>query len=179
MSISDANNLYKSGKSLFASGAGPSAANNFTSGAMGANSGQIGATSGIYDFGGSAAAGSSSGGLGSFGGGLGGGGSGGSAAAGSNPYGWIAAALLSANVAHNKGISPWSDAIKGKGPGNWIDYYQGKQDGKDHGLGSKIFKEGGAVGEAAKAYTDFGSLDFKNGLKHSLKSIKNIFKPFG
>ena len=31
----------------------------------------------------------------------------------SNPIGWIAAAALAQNVAHNKGISSWGDAMRG------------------------------------------------------------------
>jgi hypothetical protein len=99
-----------------------------------------------------------------------------SAAAGSNPYGWIAAALLSANVAHNKGVSPWSETLKGQGPGNYVDYYQGDQDGKQHGFMSKVLDKDGATGQATKGYTDLMTGDFSNSFKHNKQAVKDIFK---
>jgi hypothetical protein len=55
--------------------------------------------------------------------------SGGSAASGagsalaSNPVGWIIAAALAQNVAHNKGISSWQAGLKGQAGANIGDYY--------------------------------------------------------
>jgi hypothetical protein len=95
-----------------------------------------------------------------------------SAAASSNPYGWIAAALLSANVAHNKGISSWNENLKGHLAGNSLDYYQRG----NHGIGSKIFDGDGTVGQTAKGFTDFMSLDPKNGIENTLGGVKSFFK---
>jgi hypothetical protein len=106
----------------------------------------------------------------------GGGGGGASAAASSNPYGWIAAALLSANVMHNKKISPWSESIKGQGADNLVDYFQGNKDGKQHGAMSKVLDEDGATGNFTKAFTDFGTFDFSNGLKNTKDGFKNALK---
>jgi len=65
-------------------------------------------------FGGGAGA---SGGAAAGGGAASGGGAGASALA-SNPIGWIAAAALAQNVAHNKGIASWQSALKGQAGGN-------------------------------------------------------------
>jgi hypothetical protein len=99
-----------------------------------------------------------------------------SAAASSNPYGWIAAALLSGQVMHNKGISNWGDTFKGQGTSNLVDYYQGNKDGKQHGVMSKVLDEDGATGNFTKAFTDFGTFDFSNGLKNTKDGFKNALK---
>lgn len=104
---------------------------------------------------------------------LGSGGSGGaSGAASSNPYGWIAAAILSANVMHNKGISPWHEGIKGKGGGNLVDYYQKG----GHGIGSKLLDKDGFVGMSGKGFTDIMEGDVTNAWKNSIDGLKNLFK---
>lgn len=115
------------GGGLGAAGAGSIAA---PAGGAGAASGGLGA-GGFGGIGSLAApaggAGATTGGLGSGAAGglsLGGGaaGGGGSSAAGSalasNPVGWIVAAALAQNVAHNKGISSWQAGLKGQAGGN-------------------------------------------------------------
>ncbi len=71
-------------------------------------------------FGGGGAAGGATGATGATTAATGGATAGGSGASGagasalaSNPVGWIIAAALAQNVAHNKGISSWGDALKG------------------------------------------------------------------
>jgi hypothetical protein len=86
------------------------------------------------------------------------------------------AAVLALNTAHNKGISNWGDAPKGKFSGNMLDYYQGDQDGKEHGFMSKIFDPDGATGQLSKSATDFLTLDFSNGLDSAKDGLKNLFK---
>lgn len=81
----------------------------------GGGAGGSGGLSGL--FGGGAA-----GGTGAATGGSSAGGAGASALA-SNPVGWIAAAALGQNVAHNKGISSWQAGLKGQGGANIGDYY--------------------------------------------------------
>ena len=91
----------------------------------------------------------------------------------SNPWAAGAAAILgSANVMHNKDISPWSDSIKGKSGGNLVDYYQ---DG-DHGLFSKLMDADGATGQGTKGITDFLELDFSNAFGNTKDSLKSLFK---
>lgn len=70
-------------------------------GAAGATGGATGATTAAT--GGAAAGGSAAGGASGAG----------ASALASNPVGWIIAAGLAQNVAHNKGISSWGDALKG------------------------------------------------------------------
>jgi hypothetical protein len=87
-----------------------------------------------------------------------------------------AAALLGAQVAHNKGISNWGDTAKGQLLSNTVDYYQGSQDGKEHGFMSKILDPDGATGQLSKSATDFATLDFSNGLKGMEDGLKSLFK---
>lgn len=101
-----------------------------------------------------------------------GGGEGASGSLMSNPYGLAALIIGSANVMHNKGISPWSETLKGKAGGNLVDYYQ---DG-GHGIGSKILDKDGATGRGTKGLTDFLELDFSNALRNSGKSLENLFR---
>lgn len=49
----------------------------------------------------------------------------------SNPIGWIAAAALAQNVAHNKGISSWQAGLKGQAGANIGDYYMKDKWGMD------------------------------------------------
>lgn len=83
-------------------------------GSLAAPSGGAGATSG--GLGSSALSGLSLGGGGTAGGGSAAGGA--TSALASNPVGWIAAAALAQNVAHNKGIASWQSALKGQAGGN-------------------------------------------------------------
>jgi hypothetical protein len=80
------------------------------------------------------------------------------------------AALLAANVAHNKGISPWHETAKGHLGGNTLDYFRNG----DHGFMSKI--TGGSLGDFGKSATDFASLDFGNSLQNAGSGLKNLFK---
>lgn len=163
-------------------------------GGTGAGAGWSGlgaASSGLTYGGGSAAAGSAAGagsgwfGLGgastglSYGGGAaaaGGAGAGGGAALLSNPLTAAAAAVLgSANYLHNKGISSWSDTLKGKAPGNIVDYFQGRQDGKEHGFMSKVLDKDTAHGKFAKSFTDLATLDFGNAFKGATGGLKDLF----
>ncbi len=77
-----------------AAGTGAGAAG--ASGAAGAGAGAAGAGAGAAGASGGAA------------------GSGATSALASNPFGWIVAAALAQNVAHNKGISSWQSAFKGQ-----------------------------------------------------------------
>ena len=82
------------------------------------------------------------------------------------------AVLLSANVAHNKGISPWNETLKGQMPGNLADYYgEG-----NHGFMSKVLDKDGTVGQTFKGFTDFSTLDPKNALKNTFGGVKSAFK---
>lgn len=91
----------------------------------------------------------------------------------SNPWTAAAAAIIgSANVMHNKDISPWSDSIKGKAGGNLVDYYgEG-----GHGIGSKIFDKDGAIGQNVKGFTDIMEFDPKNAIKNLGGGLKSLFK---
>jgi hypothetical protein len=106
--------------------------------------------------------------------------SGGEGAAGGGSSMTAAAApvamVLAANTAHNKGISPWHETLKGRLAGNTIDYYQGKQDGKEHGFMSKVLDDDGAFGNFAKSATDFAELDFSNSFDNAKTGLKNLFK---
>lgn len=138
--------------------------------------------------GGTGAAAGGGGIMGSLGGMFGGGaGAGGAGAAGSglmgaamsNPWTAIAAAIIgAANYADNKGISSWKDTIMGKGGGNVIDYYSGRDDpkGNPHGFIGKLNDKDAAVGQSVKTMTDFSEGDFSNAFKHAGDTIKSIFK---
>lgn len=80
--------------------------------------GGMGGLSGMFGGGGAASGGAAS--SGAAAGGAAGGSSGGAGASAlaSNPIGWIAAAALAQNVAHNKGIASWQSALKGQAGGN-------------------------------------------------------------
>lgn len=129
-----ASGIGASGGGLGASGVGSIAA---PAGGATASTGGLGSlgASGVGSIAAPAGgAGASSGGLGGLGasglslsgtGASAGGGAaagGGSSAAGSalasNPVGWIVAAALAQNVAHNKGIASWQSALKGQAGGN-------------------------------------------------------------
>lgn len=83
-------------------------------GSIAAPAGGAGATSG--GLGGLGASGLSLGGGGAAG--AGGGSSAAGSALASNPVGWVVAAALAQNVAHNKGISSWQAGLKGQAGGN-------------------------------------------------------------
>lgn len=76
----------------------------------GGSTGASGAASGLGSASGAGAASAASGG--------GSAASGAGSALASNPVGWIIAAALAQNVAHNKGISSWQSALKGQSGGN-------------------------------------------------------------
>jgi hypothetical protein len=181
-SMSDWQNAGKLGKSIFGSSA-PTGATNFINSSGGISTAFQ--SPAATQFGGSSLTGAG-GGMGAIqspitGGAtsnaLGGmGGSGGSSALMSNPYGWAAAILASANVMHNKDISPWSETIKGQAGGNLVDYYQGRKDGKEHGFMSKLMDADGATGQATKGITDFLELDFSNAFGNTKDSLKSLFK---
>ncbi len=95
----------------------------------------------------------------------------------SNPWTAAAAAIIGhANYNHNKGISSWSDSLKGKAGGNMLDYYGGAKDGKNHGVIGKVFDKDRSVGKTAKSFTDLSELDFKNAWKNGIGGIKDAFK---
>ena len=95
----------------------------------------------------------------------------------SNPFTLMAAAIIgSAAHDNNKGISSWGDTLKGQAGGKKLDYYGGRNDGKTHGFLGKIADKDGATGQSMKGITDFSELDFKNGFKNSLQSVKSLFK---
>lgn len=95
----------------------------------------------------------------------------------SNPWTAIAAAIIGgANYLDNKGISSWSDTLKGKAGGNMLDYYGGRDDGKTHGLIGKLHDKDRAPGQMTKAMTDLSELDFGNAFKNAKDGIKSIFK---
>lgn len=106
-------------------GAGSTAASGGM-GSMGLGSIMGGGSGAMGGLGSSAVQGSSLGGsvLGGGGGAAAGGGSSGAGAAlASNPVGWIVAAALAQNVAHNKGVSSWQAGLKGQAGMNIGDYY--------------------------------------------------------
>lgn len=168
--------LLGGGSSAAASGAGTGAALNSAAATgasnvaagMGASAGSLPSAASM-GFGGGAAAGGSAAG-----------GAGGSAmgAAFSNPVTGLAA-LIAGNVIYqnNKGISSYSDTLKGRAGGNTLDYYGGRDDGKTHGgILGKIADQDGATGQSLKGITDFSELDFKNGIKNSLDAAKSALK---
>lgn len=178
--LNSAGKLYEyfkpAGSASAGGGLGTGAGQGFESfGAGGANGGTLGYDMNGFMGAGTPAAESSPSWYSSLfnGGGTAAGGQGGaSSAAMSNPYGWAAAILGSANIMHNKGISPWNETIKGKAGGNLVDYYQNGR----HGIGSKLLDKDGATGKATKGITDFLELDFGNALSNTGDSLKNLFK---
>ncbi|AGF91142.1 hypothetical protein SXHG_00120 [Synechococcus phage MRHenn-2013a] len=133
--------------------------------------------------GGGGSAGAAGGATGGSAGGATGGAAGGAAGGGgfgamfSNPWTALAAAIAgTANYQHNKGISSWSDTLKGKAGGEMLDYYGGRADGKTHGLLGKIADQDKSVGKSLKGFTDLSELDFKNAFKNGGDAIKELFK---
>ena len=102
-------------------GGGASTATTATAGATGATT----AATGGAAAGGSAAGGAS--------------GAGASALA-SNPVGWIIAAALAQNVAHNKGISSWGDALKGTSGRKAGDHFLDQWGVSDDSTGGKAVR---------------------------------------
>lgn len=95
----------------------------------------------------------------------------------SNPF-TAMAAVIAGSVIHdnNKGIASYKDSLLGQAGGKKLDYYGGRNDGKTHGFIGKIVDQDGATGQSMKGITDFSELDFKNGFKNSLQSVKSLFK---
>lgn len=88
--------------------------------------------------------GAASGGAASSGAAGGSGASGATSALASNPIGWIAAAALAQNVAHNKGIASWQSALKGQAGAAAGDHFMLDQWGMDEG--DALYDVAGALG---------------------------------
>ena len=107
----------------------------------------------------------------------GGGGSGAGAALMSNPFTALAAVIAGSAIHdNNKGIASYEESLLGQAGGKKLDYYGGRNDGKTHGMLGKFVDQDGANGQSLKGITDFAELDFSNGFKNSLESVKSLFK---
>lgn len=95
----------------------------------------------------------------------------------SNPFTAMAAVIAGSAIHdNNKGISSYKESLLGQAGGKKLDYYGGRNDGKTHGFLGKIVDQDGATGQSMKGITDFSELDFKNGFKNSLQSVKSLLK---
>lgn len=83
---------------------------------------------------------------GAAGGSAAGGGASGGTALASTPVGWVVAAAIAQNVAHNKGISSWADAIKGQGGRNIGEHFMDQWGVNDDGAGGVARDIAGVAG---------------------------------
>lgn len=109
--------------------------------------GGMGGLTSMFGGGGAASGGAASSGAAAGGSGA----SGATSALASNPIGWIAAAALAQNVAHNKDIASWQSALKGQAGGNigshFMDQWGVDEDSKIRDVAGVLGwdKEGGGV----------------------------------